>query len=208
MDPKALHNTYSTSELMKKKIKLVSSKISSSDSLLDIGCGSGELIMEINKKFNKCYGVDLNTDSIRFCNERFKNDQHIEIFNIDALHLTEELEESSFDYITSLDVLEHLKPHEAEIVLKNIYFLLKDQGVFILTAHNWYDKIKIKFYGNSFHEFSHSSYGWAKLIKSAGFKVISIECVDFPLLKGNEFLRKKLHLFGMCPLIVAKIEKV
>ncbi|GAB4315551.1 MAG: hypothetical protein Kow0019_15740 [Methanobacteriaceae archaeon] len=204
MDPNALHNTYSTSELMRKKISLVSSKIQNGKCLLDIGCGSGELLSKTYKNFKNCYGIDLNSDSIKFCAERFKNKKNISVFKLNALDLKKKFKESSFDYVTALDVLEHLKKHESEIVINNIKFLLKEQGIFILTAPNWYDKIKIKLQKTDFHEFSHSSYGWAKLIQKFDFQIISIECVSFPIFKGNEFLRKRLHIFGMCPLIVAR----
>jgi hypothetical protein len=42
------------------------------------------------------------------------------------------------------------------------------------------------------------------MIGKSGLKVISIETVDFPLLRDYDFLTKRLHVFGICPLIVAE----
>lgn len=40
------------------------------------------------------------------------------------------------------------------------------------------------------------------MIRQAGFIIASVETVEFPIIH-SKFLRKKLHLFGKCCLIVA-----
>jgi predicted TPR repeat methyltransferase len=191
---------------MAKKMKKVVSKIGSGDLLLDIGCGTGELLDRLKNRFELLYGVDIDDNAINFCSKRFSfsNYENIRIVKCDVAELSKKFKGTEFDYITALDNLEHLEPDIARKCLGDIYILLKRRGKFIFTGPNWYDKIGIKLGKSKLHKFSHSSYGWAKMIGKSGLKVISIETVDFPLLRDYDFLTKRLHVFGICPLIVAE----
>lgn len=203
-DYDSLQKQYSGKGLMAKKMKKVVSKIGYGDLLLDIGCGTGELLDRVKNRFKLLYGVDITEDAINFCSKRFCNYENVRIVKCDVAELSKEFKGTEFDYITALDILEHLKPGIAIKCLEDIYIYLRRGGKFIFTGHNWYDKIWIKLGKSKLHKISHSSYGWAKMIEKSGLKILSIETVDFPLLKNHELLTKHLHVFGMCPLIVAE----
>jgi hypothetical protein len=66
-----------------------------------------------------------------------------------------------------------------------------------------FDKVKIRLGRSPTHLHGHSSYGWAKLIKKAGFGLTSAESVEFPLIHSS-ILRKRLHIFGQCCVITAR----
>lgn len=204
----SLQNQYFGSGLMAKKMKKVVSKIESGDLLLDIGCGTGELLNRVKDRFRLLYGMDIDDDAINFCSDRFRNYENIKIVKCNVTELNKKFKGTKFDYIAALDILEHLEPDIARKCLEDIYILSKRGARLIFTAPNWYDKIWINWGKAQRHKFSHSSYGWAKMIKMAGFEIVSIESVDFPLLKDYDFLTKRLHIFGMCPLILAeKVER-
>lgn len=198
-----LQHHYDESSLMSKKMYKVVSKINRGGLLLDIGCGTGELLDRVKDKFKFLYGVDIEDDAINFCLNRFRNSNNIKIEKLDIKELSEKFKGMKFDYITILDVLEHLDPIDAEYLLIEIYKLLKNEGEIVFTGPNWYEKIRIKLGKSPRHKFSYSSYGWGKMIERAGFKIISIETVDFPIFKGI-FFTKFFHMFGICPLIIAK----
>jgi predicted TPR repeat methyltransferase len=187
----SLQKQYSGQGLMAKKMKKVVSKIGSGDLLLDIGCGTGELLDRVKDKFKLVYGMDGNVDAIPFCSKRFLNYENVRVIKCDVAELNKKFKGIEFDYVTALDVLEHLEQDIARKCLEDIYILLKQGGRFIFTAPNWYDKIGIKVGKSKLHKYSHSSYGWAKMIEKSGLKVISIETVDFPLLRDYDFLTKR-----------------
>ena len=204
-DYDSLQKRYTSSQdLMAKKMKKVESKIGSGNLLLDIGCGTGELLNRVKDGFELLYGVDIDNNAINFCSKRFSNYENIRIVKCNVTELSKKFKGTEFDYITALDNLEHLEPDIARKCLGDIYILLKRGGRFIFTAPNWYDKIGIKLGKSKLHKYSHSSLGWAKMIEKSGLKIISIETVDFPILRDYDFLTKRLHVFGMCPLIVAE----
>lgn len=197
-----LQSDYSNPDsLSSKKILTLDSYIKGGHCLLDVGMGTGELVELEIEKFDKIYGIDVDSESVNICKERFKNKKHVEIAQGDITRIDSDIQ---FDYITACDVLEHVEINETKKILQNIHSLLDDNGVFIFTGPGIFEKIKI-FMGKSEddHKHSHSSYGWSNIFNSAGFEVVSIETIEFPIL-DKEILRKKIHLFGKCCLIVCK----
>lgn len=186
--------------LMYKKLMTLDSYISNGESLLDIGAGTGDLIELEKNKFNLIYGVDIDKESVDICIEKFGDDPDIHIIQGDIRSLDFI---DRFDLITACDVLEHLTLEDCRNTLKIIYSLLKDDGKFIFTGPGIFEKIRIVMGKDPTHQHSHSSYGWSKIIRSAGFKIVSTETIEFPLVNHN-LLRKKLHIFGKCCLIVCK----
>jgi ubiquinone/menaquinone biosynthesis C-methylase UbiE len=189
--------------LQYKKLRLVDKYISKGHSFLDIGSGTGELIkLEINK-FDEIYGVDADPESLQMCGNNFKNKEHVHIFESNLKNLDILFSDTKFDYITCLDVLEHIELKECEIVLRSIYNITKDSGLFIFSGPGMFEKIRISLGMSPTHLHSHSSYGWKRLIEEAGFKVLSVETVEFPFI-DRDFLRKKIHLFGKCCTIISQ----
>lgn len=189
--------------LMYKKLRIVDSYINGGKTLLDIGAGVGELIELEKQKFEEIYGIDVSEEAVEICHKRFGNDKNIRINlgNID--NLGELFKDKKFDYITCLDVLEHIEIEKCKKALNDIHILLRDGGTFIFTSPGMFEKIRIFLGRSPTHLHSHSSYGWKRMIERAGFDVINVETVEFPILHSN-FLRKKMHLFGKCCLIVAR----
>ncbi len=97
--------------------------------VIDLGCGTGELCQVIKKLKPRCevWGVDFSKEAILQAQEQ-GNDI---IYGIDNVVNTS-LGSNSFNYVLSLETIEHLdRPEE---LIKEAARLLKTDGVFILTA--------------------------------------------------------------------------
>lgn len=201
---KSLHSEYlDSSSLMYKKIRIVDSYMNGGDSFLDIGAGTGELIELEKHKFEKIYGIDIDEESVEVCYKRFEKNQNIYIIQSGIDNLKNLFEDEKFDCITCLDILEHIEVGRCRKALNNIYNIVKDDGKFIFTGPGVFEKVRILLGRSPTHLHSHSSYGWKRMIERTGFNVINVETVEFPILH-SDVLRKRLHIFGKCCLIVAE----
>ena len=155
-------------------------------SLLDIGCADGTTTRQIQKILPdaRIIGIDYYKHAVDYARKR---KSEIKFVHGDVHNLP--FGENSFDIVTAIETLEHLE--NPKDCLKNINRILKKDGQFIMTTPNWPDKI-YRIYNKTLasnHKQAHSSLGWSKLVKSAGFKIISVRTVRFPVI-NSEFLNK------------------
>lgn len=93
--------------------------------ILDIGCGTGIVIKRL-EEYGNVFGIDISSEAISFCRKRgIKN-----IIKADTTNLP--FNDNTFDLITVLDVLEHIK-HEG-VAISEIYRVLKKNGKAIVTV--------------------------------------------------------------------------
>lgn len=182
--------------LMHKKMCMVLPLFKCGNSFLDVGCGSGELLFNLKDRYTSLVGIDSNRNAIKVARKKLSKFENVIILetNFDKYSPTHK-----YDACAMLDVLEH-NEHPEKMLIKAKQ-LLRKGGQLIITVPNWYDKINIILgYNQYHHKVSHSSFGWASMIKRAGFKIEKIRSVDFPMIHFD-FLCSYLHLFGMCIII-------
>lgn len=117
------------------------------DSILDIGCGSGDVTMDfllpiLPKNFSRLTGFDLSTKMVEYARKKYANSRiSFEQFNIGI-----DLEKQSisdiepFDHITSFYCLHWLQNQQK--VAQNLYKLCKPNGdilIVFLTQHPYFD---------------------------------------------------------------------
>lgn len=105
--------------------------------VLDAGCGSGDLGVELMKQFHSdCYGMELNDVAIRHANERGVKTQKVDL---DGRWV---YEDALFDVVTGTEIIEHvLNPDHFILEAKRV---LKSGGLLILTTPNiaaWFNRI-------------------------------------------------------------------
>lgn len=157
--------------------------------ILDLGCGTGVLTVQLADLCNKIVGVDSSQSMIDKAKERFGN---IEFMVCDALALPFENE---FDVVFSNAVFHWISDHDA--LLKNIYKVLKPQGLLvcefgangnIATIENAFAKACNSLgygYEPKFNFPTVEDFG--KLLESNGFKINRIYDYDRPtVLKDGE----------------------
>lgn len=134
--------------------------------ILDIGCGTG-FTMSLLSRFGDVSGVDKSASAIDFCRKRGfsqikKTDGNILPFR-----------NNSFDLITCLDVMEHVKNDKN--MLTEVKRVLKPKGYFIIFVPAFsflWSKLDIR----SKHYRRYELYSFKKLLETSGF---SVSCINY-----------------------------
>ncbi|XP_075150095.1 juvenile hormone acid O-methyltransferase-like [Haematobia irritans] len=103
------------------------------DSLIDVGTGTGNVLVEIikphmPKAYRRLVGIDVASDAIAFAKAYYRSQKKCEFQTLD-IGMTEELPEDlkgKFDHVTSFNCL-HWVQNQVQ-ALKNIKDLLKPEG--------------------------------------------------------------------------------
>lgn len=128
--------------------KLMFSKyISKNDKILDLGCGAGRTTINLFKNgYRNIIGLDISDKFIEFAKSYCsKNNINISFVNGDATNLS--FSDSIFDAVifsyNGLMCIPGKKNRNS--VLKEVYRVLKPNGIFIFTAHNRDDSGKYQY---------------------------------------------------------------
>lgn len=98
--------------------------------VLEIGYGSGILFLELNKRFNKIYGIDIHNkiDLVETMLKAEGLSATLEVGNILNLPYSDE----DFDCVVCISVLEHIAGLDLEKAISEIYRVLKVGGIAIV----------------------------------------------------------------------------
>ncbi len=99
--------------------------------VLELGCGPGELAVEIQRRGCDVVGVDKNREKIDRARERYPS---IEFHRADALDV--DLPQASFDTALLPEILEHLPEATGNRIVDRAWSLLKPGGRMIVTVPN------------------------------------------------------------------------
>lgn len=101
---------------------------------LDVGCGSGVIADAMCSRGLQVTAVDANPDAIAYGRKTFGRPglEFIEGY-LDAL----ELPEQSFDFVTCLELVEHVYPPQIEKLLNDLFRLVKPGGQLLITTPNY-----------------------------------------------------------------------
>ena len=141
-------------------------------SVLEIGCGTGELLHAIKPHVKEVVGVELSKDFVDFMNKDLGIEAHAEDINkID-------FKVRKFDFIISIATLDHLpNPLETLMTMKR---LLSKRGVMYIELPNLEEALNVylpeksrrafnRFFWNKGHFFYFDRESLSKLMDKAGF---------------------------------------
>ncbi|MCH7524649.1 MAG: class I SAM-dependent methyltransferase [Bacteroidetes bacterium] len=121
---------------LKKKLKLINSFSSQEQTLLDIGCGTGEFLKIAQQNNWTVFGIEPNEKARSIANKKTNN-------SVSDIEELSNFKPQSFDVITLWHVLEHLPRLEEHVsILKS---LLKSNGTLIIAVPN-YKSYDAKYY--------------------------------------------------------------
>ena len=111
------------------KFKNIAHYIYNGSKVLDLGCGGGDLVREINTEQPQCWvtGLDYSNDVI----EKLKKESTLNKW-VCADATNTGLVYNSYDFVTCCETLEHVD--DPELIVKEAYRLLKDDGRLIVTT--------------------------------------------------------------------------
>ena len=176
-----------------------------SGEILEVGCGIGNFSRLLGK-YGKVHATDINGDYLKRIKKELKlqENNHIKVgFGDIEKKLFSFKFGRKFNSIVCLNVLEHLKNDHKS--LKNLYSFLKPGGFLILLVPA--DKI---LYGKIdeaiFHYRRYGKFELKRLVKSAGFQVVSLKKLNFlgglgwfffgRILKNKTVSKGKVSLFS------------
>jgi 2-polyprenyl-3-methyl-5-hydroxy-6-metoxy-1,4-benzoquinol methylase len=93
---------------------------------LDVGCGSGLLVVELAKRFETVVGIDVSPAMLEIARAK-RQPVNVQYFEMDANRVTLE---PPFDFICSLNTFHHLENPKA--VVERLLVLLAPEGVLVL----------------------------------------------------------------------------
>jgi len=185
--------------LMYKKMMLILNHVKPGKSLIDIGCGTGEFLVQLRDRFDSLVGIDVSSDSMEFAIKKVESFNNVSLVRGELQSFC--FPQEHFDVCLCLDVLEHVKPLSP--LFQEIHRILRPGAEMIVTVPNWYDKIVSGVLRvNPFHVNTFTPWTWMRFLRRAGFRIKCYRAVDFPILK-SDLLARKIYFFGMCILIVA-----
>ncbi|MBU1144916.1 MAG: class I SAM-dependent methyltransferase [Firmicutes bacterium] len=128
----SFYDAFIDHEIYQEYINLID-KYTSKGTLLDIGCGTGTLSLELSQKGFQVMATDLSEEMLQIVNFR-ANEEHIPI-KIAVYDMLDPFSSTYDTVIASMDVINHLADLEDVLFgFTNIYEGLNENGVFIFDV--------------------------------------------------------------------------
>lgn len=102
--------------------------------ILDVGCGTGDLLRALAPRSKQCTGIDMTLAVIPQSAGAGDGEPRIEFLEMDLLQL--DFPDASFDWVISVHVLEHLHPDDAGVHLREVQRVLRPGGSYLIETPN------------------------------------------------------------------------
>ena len=163
------------------------------NSIIDVGCGTGELLSHLAIKFGEknLLGLDISKTGLKIAQESFPNIS-FGLLEMNDLGLQSRAIQSSTNIVVCSEVLEHLE--NPEVTLKFISDILEFNGILIVTVPAGPMSFLERYIGHHRH---YTRESLARLLTESGFGKIEILRAGYPginlirlvsLLRGRRIL--------------------
>ena len=100
-----------------------------SPSLLDIGCGRGELLKKFKNKFSESMGIESDFSMIQHC-----RDNGLNVIEGDAIDKLSDFESNSISMITMIHVIEHIEHQKLLKLMHECFRVLRHDGILLMET--------------------------------------------------------------------------
>jgi SAM-dependent methyltransferase len=102
-------------------------KIPPDSAVLDFGCGMGRPEKFLSSYCKEIYGVDISWGMLRLARRRHKNIQNVHFVKSAKTDLSA-FQDSTFDFVFSEAVFQHMDKEHVILILKELYRICKSEG--------------------------------------------------------------------------------
>lgn len=170
------HSRYSVNVIKQRNqyVENISSRfLHKNAKILDVGCGTGDLVINLLKKRYDAYGIDFASNMIRKARSEARK-QH---FSIDRFFINSFFKFTStikYNLISANGFIEYISEKKFESFIKKSYQLLENKGLLVIGSRN-----------RLFNIFSFNNYTRAE-IESGNINKLLNECILFNCIKRFE----------------------
>lgn len=109
------------------------------DTVLDLGTGSGNFELAIAKNVKKILGIDYNDEALIFLSDQLRKRgiRNVILVESDVRDLHATLKGDRFDYIVMIDTIEHVEKKDAEVVVAKMKEYLNFKGKILIITPNY-----------------------------------------------------------------------
>jgi SAM-dependent methyltransferase len=101
------------------------------NAFLDLGCGRGEILLQLESKASRLIGIDYSASAVEICRGITKTAQ---VIHADIVEFLPEFESEPFEGILMIDIAEHMFDWQLEIVFEHVARLLKRGGYLYIDS--------------------------------------------------------------------------
>jgi len=170
------------------------------DRILEIGCGIGTIVHELNKKGHDVIGTDISSEAIEYGRKKY-GDIHLEVQAAEFLPY----EDESFEVVLSFDLFEHIAAIDKHI--SEVKRVLRPGGYYLFQTPNRYSNIIYEtlwtksLQWRRYHPSLHSPGQLRRRMARHGFEIRFVKMNPI-----NEFTEKKLQKLGTLGKILRRVD--
>lgn len=163
-------------------------------SVLDVGCGSGHMTLEVLRKGWEVTATDISPEMVNLTKKLAEKEGFFLKARLIGAESIRGLGENLFDNVVCLDVLEHVKDDEK--ALRGMFFVLKPKGrlVIVVPSFQWLYGVRDREMG---HYRRYSAKKLRRKLERAGFKIVKMRYWNFlglfPTLFFEKILRRRIY---------------
>ena len=108
-------------------VEMIEKRLAAGSKILDVGCGTGHLAAEFNRRGYQAWGTDLAEAMIEYARQHYDR-EHFQVADIERIPFPDNF----FDGIVCLGVMEYLTHDES--ALREMWRVLKPNGYAVITT--------------------------------------------------------------------------